>query len=97
MDVGTILEELRKMTEKDPAVRDRLLASEKAEDPITDFCRYVRQLGFELYEADLVFSGEEMYAQMNRSINGGGENHPTLPGNDDYYAQFMADLKELMD
>jgi hypothetical protein len=43
---------------------------------------------------DLVDAGEEAYAAIRRSTNGGGENSPMLAGADDYYEMFLAELKE---
>ena len=37
--------------------------------------------------------GEESYAAMRRSTNGGGENSPLLAWEDDYYELFMAELE----
>ena len=44
------------------------------------FCRLCRELGYELYEMDLVSAGEDFYATMRRSTNGGGENSPEAGG-----------------
>ena len=41
---------------------------------------------------DLIQEGEEAYAAMRRSTNGGGENSPLLSGEDDYYEMFFASL-----
>ena len=41
----------------------------------------------------VVNAGEEFYASMRRSTNGGGENSPLLDGEDDFYELFMAGLK----
>ncbi len=95
MDAGSCLFELRKMARKDPEIRQRLLDSRREKDPVTAFCRVSRDLGYEIYPMDLVCAGEEMIAQMKRSINGGGENHPDLLGEDDYYEQFMKDLETM--
>ena len=43
---------------------------------------------------DLLQAGEEAYAAMRRSTNGGGENSPLLEGEDDYYEMFFAGLEE---
>ncbi len=53
-------------------------------DPLTVFCRLCRSLGYELYEMDLVSAGEDFYATMRRSTNGGGENSPKLEGEDEF-------------
>ena len=44
---------------------------------------------------DVVNAGEEFYASMRRSTNGGGENSPLLTGEDDYYELFMEQLAGL--
>lgn len=41
---------------------------------------------------ELVLAGEEFYATMKRSTNGGGENSPMLEGEDDFYELFFAGL-----
>ena len=60
--------------------------------PLSDFCRLSRQAGIELYEMDLLSAGEDYYAAMRRSTNGGGENSPLLVGEDDYYELFLEEL-----
>ena len=40
---------------------------------------------------ELVLAGEEFYATMKRSTNGGGENSPMLEGEDDFYELFFED------
>ena len=42
---------------------------------------------------DLLTAGEEFYATMRRSTNGGGENSPMLEGEDDFYELFFAGLE----
>ena len=37
-------------------------------------------------------SGEDSYAAMRRSTNGGGENSPLLQGEDDLYEMFLIEL-----
>ena len=41
---------------------------------------------------DLIQEGEEFYASMRRSTNGGGENSPMLDGEDDFYELFFASI-----
>ena len=38
---------------------------------------------------DVVQAGDEFYATMKRSTNGGGENSPVLEGEDDLYEMFL--------
>ena len=93
MDVVTILDELQNQALRDPEVRNRLLDTRQAKEPLTAFCGVCRELGYEIYEMDLIDAGEEFYAAIKRSTNGGGENSPVLKGEDDFYEMFFADLE----
>ena len=88
-----ILDRLQGDALKDGELRKKLLATRLEKDPLTVFCRLCRSLGYELYEMEVVNAGEEFYASMRRSTNGGGENSPLLDGEDDFYELFMAGLK----
>ncbi|MDO4265907.1 MAG: hypothetical protein Q4C63_05515 [Eubacteriales bacterium] len=92
MQVMEILEILKERARQDEALRGRLLATAGASAPITAFCSIARELGYPLYEMDLIGAGEEFYAEIKRSTNGGGENSPKLEGEDDLYALFMAEI-----
>lgn len=92
MDVITILDELQTKALHDEEIRSQLLETKEAEEPLGAFCKKCRELGYELYEMDLVCAGEEFHAAMKRSTNGGGENSPMLAGEDDFYELFMASL-----
>lgn len=91
-----ILDELERFQEaalKDALLRDRILKTKSEEEPVTAFCRLAREKGYEIYEMDLVYAGEEAYASMRRATNGGGENSPMLENEDDYYSLFMAAIE----
>ena len=45
-----------------------------------------------LAQALLDTRGEDSYAAMRRSTNGGGENSPLLQGEDDLYEMFLVEL-----
>ena len=89
------LESLLALAKRDDAARQRLLKTKAEESPLTAFCREAALLGYPIGEMDLIFAGEEAYAAMRRSTNGGGENSPALAGEDDYYELFMAQLEAL--
>lgn len=55
-------------------------ATRLEKDPLTVFCRLCRELGYELYEMDLVSAGEDFYATMRRSINGRWRKLPEAGG-----------------
>lgn len=88
-----LLDELQKRALKDETIRQELLQTKDSEDPLESFCIKCRELGYELYEMDVINAGEEFYASMRRSTNGGGENAPMLDGEDDFYELFLAALK----
>lgn len=62
---------------------------------LEDSALYAVRPGYELYPMDVVQAGDEFYAAMKRSTNGGGENSPVLTGEDDPYELFFAGLQEL--
>lgn len=89
-----LLDALQHWAFHDPKVRRQLLATRREKDPFGAFCRTCRELGYEIYEMDLICAGEEFHAAMKRSTNGGGENSPMLAGEDDFYELFMAGLEQ---
>ncbi len=95
METVEILEELRKRVRTDGELRGAFLATRQEPDPMDAFCRVCREKGYELYPMDLVHAGEEFYATMRRSTNGGGENSPMLEGEDDFYELFFAGMEQI--
>ena len=57
-----ILDRLQGDALKDGELRKKLLATRLEKDPLTVFCRLCRELGYELYEMDLVSAGEDFCA-----------------------------------
>ena len=92
MNIGEMLDELKRKAARDPGIRERLLRSKEDPNPLGAFCAVCRDLGYPIYEMDLIQAGEEAYAAMRRSTNGGGEKSPLLEGEDDYYEMFFAGL-----
>ena len=88
-----MLDELQNRAMKDGGLRDRFLKTRESSDPLEEFCRLCRELGYELYPMDIIQAGAEFYAAMKRSTNGGGENSPLLEGEDDPYEMFFASLE----
>ncbi len=93
MDVETVMAALRKKAQVDVDFRQQLLDTQKEKNPLAAFCEIARKEGHEIYEMDILTYGEEFYAAIKRSTNGGGENSPKLEGQDDYYDMFMAELQ----
>ena len=93
MNILEELDTLQKRAMQDETLKAKLLETRKAEDPYSAFCRTCRELGYEIYEMDLILAGEEFVATMKRSTNGGGENSPMLLGEDDFYEMFFDALR----
>lgn len=93
MNIWEMLDEIKVKAKKDANLREELLKTRQQEAPLSAFCKKCRQLGYEVYEMDLLDAGEEFYAAIKRSTNGGGENSPVLEGEDDFYEMFFADLE----
>lgn len=93
MDILEMLEEIQHKALKDQSLKARILATENTTDPLDEFCKVCQQEGYEIYPMDVIIAGEESYAAMKRSTNGGGENAPMLDGEDDFYELILAALK----
>lgn len=90
MDIYEALDALQIKAKREPEIRDALLATKDDPKPLDAFCKVAQGLGYPIYVMDLVSCGEDFYASMRRSTNGGGENSPKLEGEDDFYELFMA-------
>ena len=78
---------------KDSVLKDKLLATRKSPNPIADFCDIANEYGIQISVMDIVNQGEEFYAEIKRSTNGGGENSPDLDFQNDEYSIFMMRLQ----
>ena len=94
MEIAEMLDELKEKALKDDKLWQELMDTRKDKNPLAAFCAKCRELGYEVYEMDLISAGEDFYATMRRSTNGGGENSPLLEGEDDFYELFFASLVE---
>lgn len=94
MNAVEALDELQRKARHDGKLREQFIKTKDAEDPLGAFCSVCREAGYELYPMDVVQAGDEFYAAMKRSTNGGGENSPVLTGEDDPYELFFAGLQE---
>jgi hypothetical protein len=92
-DIVGMLDELQNKASRDPLLRNRFLATRENRNPLETFCEICREEGYEIYPMDLICAGEEFYASMKRSTNGGGENSPMLEGQDDFYELFLTAIE----
>ena len=70
MDVVAMLDELQREALHNEEIKKQLLATRQEAEPLSAFCRTCRELGYELYEMDVICAGEEFHAAMKRSTNG---------------------------
>ena len=54
MAIAEMLDELKQKALHDPKLKEALLATRKEDQPFAAFCRTCRELGYEIYEMDLI-------------------------------------------
>ena len=79
MSTAELLDEVQRKALENKELRETLLATRKEKNPLEA-------------PMEVVQAGEEFYATMRRSTNGGGENSPLLEGEDDFYELLLATL-----
>ena len=87
------LDRLYELVKKDGVLRQKLLATKDSDNSVSDFCHISTEYGYPIAPFDLIMAGEEAYAEMCRSTNGGGENHPRIQGADDLYGLFILSIQ----
>ena len=92
MNIYDELENLKAQARSNPALAQALLDTRTVSNPVTAFCRIAQEKGCTFSAMDLISAGEDSYAAMRRSTNGGGENSPLLQGEDDLYEMFLVEL-----
>ena len=95
MEITEKLEGLIEKAKGDAYLKDRLLATRNSANPVAEFCDIATECGFPMSVMDIVNPGEEFYAEIKRSTNGGGENSPDLDFQNDEYSIFMMRLSDL--
>ena len=92
MSIADKLEILLNKAKADAELKQRLLDTRKADDQLSEFCKIANESGVDISVMDIVNQGEEFYAEIKRSTNGGGENSPDLEFQNDEYSIFMMRL-----
>lgn len=95
MEIPEMLDELKQKALHDENLRQELLATKEDPQPLTAFCRKCQENGYPIYEMELILAGEEFYATMKRSTNGGGENSPMLEGKMISMNCFLQDYRKI--
>lgn len=93
MSVQDTLDLLYKKAKEDDSLRQKLLSTRGQDNYVKKFCQISTETGCPISAFDLIMAGEESYAAMRRSTNGGGENSPLLQGEDDLYEMFLIELE----
>ena len=93
MNTIELLYALQLKAKKAPEHRKAHFPTRSEKNPVDAFCKKCQEEGYPIYTMDLIQAGEEFYASMRRSTNGGGENSPKLEGEDDFYELFFATLE----
>ena len=92
MSIADKLEILLEKAKADAELKQKLLDTRSAEDQLSEFCKIAQENGVDITVMDIVNQGEEFYAEIKRSTNGGGENSPDLEFQNDEYSIFMMRL-----
>ena len=95
MMITEMLDRLLDMAKHDADLKEKLLKTRQSDNSVADFCKIATELGFPMSVMDIINQGEEFYAEIKRSTNGGGENSPDLDYQNDEYSIFMMRLKDL--
>ena len=90
-----LLDETAEKSKSRPHSAWKTASDRENPNPIHAFCEICHAYGVSIYEMDLAMAGEEFYAEIKRSTNGGGENSPALEGEDDFYELFLATLENI--
>ena len=64
MEITEMLDELKSKACRDEKLRAELLETRKNAQPLSAFCRKCRELGYEIYDMDLITAGEEFCAEV---------------------------------
>jgi len=88
--MSIILEQLLEAARQDEALRESLLKSRDAADPMADFCKKATAAGYTITIGELFADGEEYVSNLLKSCNGGAE-YP-IEGWEDSYEMFLAAL-----
>lgn len=84
------LELLYSDAQKDPLLKERLLATRSADDPMDAFCKIACEAGHPISIGDLFAVGQEYSDNQCKSTNGG--NPYPYDAFDDTYETFLASL-----
>lgn len=85
------LEKLTYLAKADPLLRGALLNTQRAEEPLLEFCRLAQEAGIDLAVGELFAVGQEYSDNQCKSTNGG--NPSPYSAFDDAYENFIESIK----
>ena len=90
--MNDMLDAMRSRARRDEAFRLGLLATRKADDPLSALCAFANENGFPLSLADVIAGGEEFACNQMKSTNGGNPMPYDCFGFDDAYEMFFISI-----
>lgn len=84
------LERLLTDAKNDSSLKQKLIDTQKDDNPVFEFCRVATSLGYDISLGELIAVGENSSDEKLRSVNGGGTF--SIDGWDDTYEQFFSEL-----
>lgn len=90
MSIQAELDRLLADSRHNSKLKEELLNTKTAEDPMDTFCRVCQSKGYEIYLGELFALGQDMNDSKLRSVNGGGVTG--IDGWDDAYETFFTAL-----
>ena len=85
------LEKLTALAKKNQKLRFALLETEKADEPLWEFCKIAQEAGVDLSVGELFAIGQEYSDNQCKSTNGG--NPSPYSAFDDAYENFIQSIK----
>ncbi len=91
MTINDALDKLLKLALADEELKNKLIATENAKEPMEEFCRIATENGCPIALGDLLALNETLWNNLLKSTNGGA----TFPIDEwsDTYEQFISSLK----
>lgn len=91
MTINDALDKLLKLALNNAELKEKLLATENAKEPMEKFCKISAEYGCEIKIGDLLALNETLWNNLLKSTNGGA----TFPIDEwsDAYEQFISSLR----
>ncbi len=91
MTINDALDKLLKLALNNAELKEKLLATENAKEPMEEFCKISAEYGYEIKIGDLLALNETLWNNLLKSTNGGA----TFPIDEwsDAYEQFISSLR----